>query len=80
MIIFCTEFTAAAVVVNFELFIQPLVRGTGEGGNGTIPVNRIHKPQQHQLAGPRPGACDFDLFVSGGGARNRTLMRLVSYA
>ena len=50
MIALYIEFTAAVVVINFELFIQPLVNNF-KGG--------------------------WDLFVSGGGARNKTLMKLV---
>lgn len=67
----CIEFTAVAVVVNFELFIQPLVSSIREGGNGTTSVN-MNSNSQQQLH-----VCDLDLFVSGGGAKNKTLMKLV---
>ena len=59
------------VVINFELFIQPLVSSIRDRGNDTIPVNMSSNSQQ-QLH-----VCDLDLFVSGGGAKNKTLMKLV---
>lgn len=60
-----TEFTAAAVRANFELFIQPLMSSGDDLDVGMVTLGDSRQMQ--------PGG--WDLFVSGGGARNKTLMR-----
>ena len=74
-----TEFTAAAVHTNFELFVQPLAvtcsfGGDKEGRSRSDEATMCYtctvmdEPRQPLHVG-------WDLFVSGGGAKNKTLMR-----
>ena len=47
------------------------MRGIREESDNTIPMNRSSDSRH-------PGACNLDLFVSGGGAKNKALMKFVT--